>query len=80
MIRYAFGDVVSPGAWDPVYVQDHSHLARLLVPDGEAFFGQLAAPPPGVHNTSNYLVRVFFFCVASRSIAPQWGFIRFRRK
>ena len=37
---YAFGDVVRPGAWDPVYLPDHSHLARLLVPDGEAFFGQ----------------------------------------
>ena len=32
--------------WQPVFVADHSHWARLLVPDGEAVFGQVADPPP----------------------------------
>lgn len=55
---YSYGDVVSPTAWQPAYLPDHSHLARLLIPDGEAFFGQEAAPPPSVHNLSTYTDRV----------------------
>ena len=57
---YAYGDVVnehgeaSSPAWQPVFVADHSHWARMLVPDGEVVFGQLADPPPSVRNTSNY--------------------------
>lgn len=56
--RYAYGDVVneygqpvSP-TWQPVFVADHSHWARMLVPDGEAVFGQLADPPPSCNNLS----------------------------
>eukprot|EP00041_Stephanoeca_diplocostata_P032943 m.1073746 g.1073746 ORF g.1073746 m.1073746 type:complete len:801 (-) comp24236_c0_seq7:249-2651(-) len=33
-------------AWTPQYASDHSHFARLLVPSGEVFFGELASPPP----------------------------------
>jgi hypothetical protein len=57
---YAYGDVVnehgeaSSPAWQPVFVADHSHWARMLVPDGEVVFGQLADPPPSCHNTSLY--------------------------
>lgn len=58
--RYAYGDVVnehgaaSSPAWQPVFVKDHSHWARLLIPDGEIVFGQLADPPPSCQNVSAF--------------------------
>lgn len=48
------GGAASSPAWQPVFVADHSHWARLLVPDGEAVFGQLADPPPSCQNLSLY--------------------------
>lgn len=57
---YAYGDVVnehgqeSSPAWQPVFVADHSHWARMLVPDGEVVFGQLADPPPSCRNVSAF--------------------------
>ena len=57
---YAYGDVVnehgeaSSPAWQPIFVADHSHWARMLVPDGEVVFGQIADPPPSCHNTSTW--------------------------
>ena len=57
---YAYGDVVnehgegSSPTWQPVFIADHSHWARLLVPDGEAVFGQVADPPPSCHNLSSF--------------------------
>ena len=44
----------SSPAWQPVFLADHSHWARMLVPDGEVVFGQLADPPPSCSNVSSF--------------------------